>query len=67
MKTEREKMLARQLYDPLDDELVAVSGARALPGAQLERGKRVFFNFNCVMLDVCPVRISPYRSAPAAW
>ncbi|HSE89447.1 MAG TPA: sugar O-acetyltransferase, partial [Candidatus Binatia bacterium] len=26
-------------------------------GANIELGKRVFFNFNCVVLDVAPVRV----------
>jgi maltose O-acetyltransferase len=26
-------------------------------GFNVELGERVFFNFNCVILDVCPVRI----------
>jgi maltose O-acetyltransferase len=29
-------------------------------GANIELGERVFFNFNCVVLDVCPVRIGAY-------
>src|SRR5215212_146225 len=45
MPSEREKMLAGELYDALDPELV---------------GARVFFNFNCVVLDVCRVRIGDY-------
>ena len=100
MQTERSKMLAGQLYDPLDPELVAARGrARDLCqslnatreaeqearrrilrqlfgaggdtvwmqppfycdyGANIELGERVFFNFNCVVLDVCPVRIGSF-------
>ena len=26
-------------------------------GANIELGEKVFFNFNCIVLDVCPVRI----------
>jgi len=99
-KTEREKMLAGELYDPLDRELVAARArARDLCqalnatregepeerrrivgalfggggesvwmqppffcdyGANIELGERVFFNFNCVVLDVCPVRIGSF-------
>jgi len=95
--TEREKMLAGEMYDPLDPELVAARGRardlcqalnqtresepearrrilRDLLGAgaesvwmqppffcdygrNIELGDRVFFNFNCVVLDVCRVRI----------
>ena len=100
MATEREKMLAGELYDPLDQELVAArkrardlchalnSGLNADAdfsrrilcdlfrsggdsvwlqppfycdyGTNIELGDRVFFNFNCVVLDVCPVRIGDF-------
>jgi maltose O-acetyltransferase len=100
MRTEREKMLAGELYDPMDPELVAArERARDLCqalnatregeqeerrrilrelfgtggdsvwmqppffcdyGANIHLGERVFFNFNCVVLDVCPVRIGDY-------
>ncbi len=96
MPTEREKMLAGELYDPLDPELVAArvrardlcqalnatrESEEALRrrilidlfgaggndvwmqppfycdyGSNIFLGKRVFFNFNCVVLDVCAVR-----------
>ena len=100
MPTEREKMLAGELYDPFDPELVT-SRARARDlcqdlnatreadtearrrilrdlfgkggdsvwmqppffcdyGSNIELGERVFFNFNCVVLDVCRVRIGDY-------
>jgi maltose O-acetyltransferase len=29
-------------------------------GSNIELGQRVFFNFNCVVLDVCPVRIGDF-------
>jgi maltose O-acetyltransferase len=29
-------------------------------GSHIELGERVFFNFNCVVLDVCPVRIGDF-------
>ncbi|HOL70895.1 MAG TPA: sugar O-acetyltransferase [Bryobacteraceae bacterium] len=98
--TEREKMLAGELYDPFDPELVfARTRARdlcrllnATPdsaqderrrilkelfgsggdtvwmqppfycdyGSNIHLGERVFFNFNCVVLDVCSVRIGDY-------
>ena len=100
MGIEREKMLAGELYDPLDPELAARRERardlcqalnatregeqeerrrilRALFGAggetvwmqppffcdygsNIHLGERVFFNFNCVVLDVCPVRIGDY-------
>jgi maltose O-acetyltransferase len=100
MKTEQEKMLAGEPYDPLDPELVAArTRARDLCqalnatreaeqderrrilqslfgaggdtvwmqppffcdyGSNIALGERVFFNFNCVVLDVCPVRIGSF-------
>lgn len=100
MPSEREKMLAGALYDPLDPELVAgreyardlcqalnatregeADARRAILrklfgrggdtvwmqppffcdyGTNIELGQRVFFNFNCVVLDVCRVRIGDY-------
>ena len=100
MRSERDKMLAGELYDPLDPVLVAgrerardlcqalnatregdETARRAILrqlfarggesvwmqppffcdyGSNIELGERVFFNFNCVVLDVCPVRIGSY-------
>jgi maltose O-acetyltransferase len=97
MASEREKMLAGELYDPLDPELAAARvrardlcwGLNATReadqderrrlltelfgrggdevwmqppffcdyGSNIELGERVFFNFNCIVLDVCHVRI----------
>ena len=93
MRSERDKMLAGELYDPIDPELVAARDrARDLCqalnatreaqqderrrilqelfgaggesvwmqppffcdyGSNILLGERVFFNFNCVVLDVC--------------
>jgi maltose O-acetyltransferase len=101
MPTEREKMLAGEMYDPFDSELVrGRERARDLCldlnatqewegperrrrilrdlfgkggdtvwmqppfycdyGTNIELGERVFFNFNCIVLDVCPVRIGDF-------
>ena len=98
LRTERDKMLAGELYDPFDPELVAGARTRPVPGAErdarrrgrsatdilrrlfgrggdsvlmqppffcdygtnIELGERVFFNFNCIVLDVCRVRIGAY-------
>jgi maltose O-acetyltransferase len=96
MKTEMDKMVAGELYDPLDPELQArrrkarelcrrlnASGEddkeerRALLddlfgaatdvwlqppfycdyGSNITLGRKVFFNFNCVVLDVAPIKI----------
>ena len=93
-------MLAGEMYDPLDPELVTArarardlcqdlnatreadeTGRRRLLrelfgkggdtvwmqppfycdyGANIELGERVFFNFNCIVLDVCRVRIGSF-------
>jgi maltose O-acetyltransferase len=98
--TEREKMLAGELYAPFDPELVqarrnardlcqALNATNEAEGEQrrrilcqlfaaggdtvwmqppffcdygmnIELGERVFFNFNCIVLDVCRVRIGDY-------
>ena len=99
MRTERQKMLAGELYDPLDAELVAArlrarllcQRLNALPedrtalrarllaalfgretdvwlqppffcdyGDNIALGRKVFFNFNCVVLDVAEVRIGDH-------
>jgi maltose O-acetyltransferase len=100
MRSERAKMLAGELYDPLDPELVVArdrardlcqtlnatreaeqetrrgilrdlfgSGGESVwmqppffcdYGTNILLGERVFFNFNCVVLDVCEVRIGDY-------
>jgi maltose O-acetyltransferase len=98
--SERRKMLAGELYDPMDPELVngrerardlcqALNSTREGDhegrrrivqelfgaggdsvwmqppffcdyGSNIELGERVFFNFNCVVLDVCRVRIGSF-------
>ena len=100
MPTEHEKMLAGELYDALDPDLVAARNrARDLCqdlnasregdtelrrsilremfgsggdtvwmqppffcdyGSNIFLGERVFFNFNCVVLDVCKVTIGDF-------
>jgi len=107
MSAEKQKMLAGELYDAMDPELVAARNhARDLCqalnrsseedvderrrlltdlfgkggdsvwmqppfycdyGFNIELGQRVFFNFNCVVLDVCTVRIGSFTLfGPAA-
>lgn len=100
MPSEKEKMLAGELYNPLDPELVqARNRARDLCqdlnatrerdqetrrsiltqlfgrggesvwmqppffcdyGTNIILGERVFFNFNCIILDVCQVKIGNF-------
>lgn len=97
MKSEKEKMIAGELYDPLDKQLVedrrqtrllikalnetsednTAERSRLLKellphaapdlwlqppfycdyGYNMKVGERVFFNFNCIVLDVAPVTI----------
>ncbi|AGA24608.1 sugar O-acetyltransferase [Singulisphaera acidiphila] len=100
MRSERDKMLAGEMYDPLDPDLCVIrdrardlcQALNATREAQQEErqrilrdlfgaggesvlmqppffcdygsnillGERVFFNFNCVVLDVAHVRIGDY-------
>ncbi|MBY0229563.1 MAG: sugar O-acetyltransferase [Gemmataceae bacterium] len=100
MRSEREKMLAGELYDPLDAELAAgrerardlcqaLNATREAQqgerraileslfgaggdsvwmqppffcdyGANIRLGKKCFFNFNCVVLDVCEVTVGDH-------
>src|SRR5580692_10747364 len=100
MPTERDKMLAGELYDARDPALVAernrvrelcqkLNASRDVEeelrrglckqifakggdtvwmqppfycdyGFNIELGERVFFNFNCVVLDVCSVKIGAF-------
>jgi maltose O-acetyltransferase len=100
MNSERQKMLAGELYNPFDSELTAgrerardlcqaLNATREAQheerrqilrelfgrggntvwmqppffcdyGSNIELGERVFFNFNCVVLDVCLVRIGSF-------
>ena len=100
MITEREKMLAGELYNVLDLELVQererardlcqlLNSSREIDrelrrqlllnifgkgsdtvwlqppffcdyGSNIELGERVFFNFNCTVLDVCKITIGDY-------
>ncbi len=100
MSSEWQKMVAGELYDPLDPELTAArerardlcrglndtrdsqqaerrriledlfgSGGDSVwmqppfycdYGSNIHLGTRVYFNFNCVVLDVCEVRVGDY-------
>ena len=100
MRSEKQKMLAGELYEPIDPELVRarerardlcqdLNATRAKDqkarrriltelfgkggesvwmeppffcdyGSNILLGERVFFNFNCVVLDVCQVKIGDF-------
>jgi maltose O-acetyltransferase len=106
MASEREKMIAGELYDPLDPELVAMrrrardlcqqlnssaesdaalrrahlmqlfaaggDSAWIQPpfycdyGSNIHLGHKVFFNFNCIVLDVCEIRIGDFTQIGSA-
>jgi maltose O-acetyltransferase len=56
---ERRRIL-RQLFAAGGDSVVLEPPFFCDYGFNVELGERVFFNFNCVILDVCPVRIGSY-------
>ena len=60
--TARERMVAGELYDALDPELVeARRHARALlAGFNISVGKRFYANVNCVFLDCAPIEIGAH-------
>lgn len=57
MKSEKEKMLAGELYDASDALLMQERRIFCDYGYNIYTGESVFFNFNCVLLDVMPIRI----------
>jgi maltose O-acetyltransferase len=58
LETERRAELLAQLLDrPLDASLTICPGFQCDYGLNITLGKGVFFNFNCVVLDVAPVTI----------
>jgi maltose O-acetyltransferase len=56
---ERRRIL-RQLFGAGGDSVVLEPPFFCDYGFNIELGERVFFNFNCVILDVCPVRIGSF-------
>jgi maltose O-acetyltransferase len=56
---ERRRILS-QLFAAGGDSVVLEPPFFCDYGFNVELGKRVFFNFNCVILDVCPVRIGSF-------
>jgi maltose O-acetyltransferase len=55
--TRRAELLAELLDRPLDASLMVCPGFRCDYGLNIRLGTGVFFNFNCVVLDVAPVTI----------
>lgn len=56
---ERRRML-RELLGAGGDTVVLQPPFFCDYGFNIELGERVFFNFNCIVLDVCPVRIGSF-------
>jgi maltose O-acetyltransferase len=54
------RLLCRQIFAAGGETVWLEPPFRCDYGANIELGERVFFNFNCVVLDVCRVRIGAY-------
>ena len=59
-ETDRRRQILRQLFGTGGDSVWMQPPFFCDYGANIELGERVFFNFNCVVLDVCRVRIGDY-------
>jgi maltose O-acetyltransferase len=57
---EKRRVILRQLFGAGGDTVWMQPPFFCDYGSNIELGERVFFNFNCVVLDVCPVRIGEY-------
>ena len=52
--------LLRELFGAGGDSVQLTSPFFCDYGAHIELGENVYFNFNCVLLDVCPIRIGAH-------
>jgi len=57
---ERRRQLCRQIFGKGGDSVWMQPPFFCDYGSNIELGERVFFNFNCVVLDVCRVRIGDF-------
>ena len=57
---ERRRGLLRELFGAGGDSVWMQPPFHCDYGANIRLGERVFFNFNCVVLDVCPVTIGDF-------
>jgi maltose O-acetyltransferase len=57
---ERRRRILRDLFGKGGDSVWMQPPFYCDYGTNIELGERVFFNFNCVVLDVCPVRIGDF-------
>jgi maltose O-acetyltransferase len=56
----RRRQLLQQLFGAGGDSAFVTSPFFCDYGAHIELGENVYFNFNCVLLDVCPIRIGAH-------
>jgi maltose O-acetyltransferase len=59
-ETEARRDILRQLFATGGDSVLMEPPFFCDYGANIELGERVFFNFNCVVLDVCRVRVGSF-------
>ena len=59
-ETERRREILSTLFRKGGDSVCMQPPFYCDYGSNIELGERVFFNFNCVVLDVCPVRIGDF-------
>jgi maltose O-acetyltransferase len=59
-ETDRRRAILRALFGRSGDTVWIEPPFFSDYGMNVEVGERVFFNFNCVILDVCPVRIGDH-------
>ncbi len=57
---EERRRILRELFAAGGDSVLMQPPFFCDYGSNIELGERVFFNFNCVVLDVCPVRIGSF-------
>ena len=59
-ETDRRRQLLTQIFSRGGDSVWMQPPFFCDYGFNIELGERVFFNFNCIVLDVCPVRIGSF-------
>jgi maltose O-acetyltransferase len=57
---EKRRRISQELFGAGGDSVCMQPPFSCDYGANISLGERVFFNFNCVVLDVCPVRIGSF-------
>ena len=59
-EADRRRAILRDLFGKGGDTVWMQPPLYCDYGVNIELGERVFFNFNCIVLDVCPVRIGDF-------